>query len=46
MSEKMQYCKDLYQWPEKWIILDEDLDYGRQLAEEFKPYKEDYQKTL
>ena len=37
-SEQLKYCKDLHQWPEKWMMLDEDLDYGKQLTEEFEPF--------
>jgi len=38
MSEEAKFFQDLYRWPQKWMMLDEDLDYGRQLVEEVRPF--------
>ena len=32
MSEEAKVLENLYRWPEKWMMLDEDLDYGKQLS--------------
>ena len=36
--EKLKYCEDSQHWPKKWMIVDEDLDYGEKIVEEFKPF--------
>jgi len=40
MSKLIDICPDFSEWPERWMGIDPDLDYGRQLLEEFRPFAE------
>ena len=33
-------CPDFPEWPERWIGIGPDLDYGKQLLEELRPFAE------
>jgi hypothetical protein len=37
-NKQLKYCKDLHKWSGKWMILNEDLEYGNELVEEFEPF--------
>jgi len=34
----LQYCKDIDDWPEAWEIDDIDIEIGRAIVEELKPF--------
>ena len=37
VSDVEEKClEDLQQWPKSWMIMEEDLEYGKQLINEFK----------
>lgn len=33
-------CPDFQKWPDRWMGIDPDRDYGRQLLEVFRPFAE------
>lgn len=40
MCKLIDICPDFKEWPEHWMGIDSDLDYGRQLLEEFRLFAE------
>jgi len=34
----LKYCKDINDWPESWEIDEDDIEIGKALVEEFKPF--------
>ncbi len=40
MSKLLAICPDFTEWPERWMGIEEDLKYGRQLLEEMRPFAE------
>jgi len=40
MSKLYDICPDFLEWPDRWMGIEPDLDYGKQLLEEFRPFAE------
>lgn len=40
MSKLTDICPDFQEWPDRWIGIEPDLNYGRQLLEAFLPFAE------
>ncbi len=40
MSKLIEICPDFLEWPERWMGNDEDLEYGKKLLEEIRPFAE------
>ena len=38
MSLFLEYCKDIDEWPDRWEIDEEDIEIGRDIVEQFKPF--------
>jgi len=32
------YCKDVVEWPKRWMIVDEDIEYGEKVMGVFIPF--------
>ena len=37
-TQLREYCRDLDEWPERWMISEQDLEIGKALVAEFKPF--------
>ena len=33
-----KYCKDYYEWPDRWKMWPEDVAYGKELLQVFRPF--------
>jgi hypothetical protein len=40
MSKLTDICPDFPEWPERWMGIKRDLDYGKQLLETMRPFAE------
>ena len=40
MSKLTNICPDFPEWPNRWMGIESDLDYGKQLLEELRPFAE------
>ena len=40
MSKLDKICPDIQKWPETWMGLEQDLDYGKKILEEIMPFAE------
>ena len=40
MSKLIDICPDFPEWPERWMGSEPDLEYGKQLLEELRPFAE------
>jgi hypothetical protein len=40
MSKLTDICPDFYEWPECWMGVKRDLDYGKNLLEAMRPFAE------
>ena len=40
MSKLTDICADFYEWPERWMGVKRDLDYGKNLLEAMRPFAE------
>lgn len=40
MSKLSDICPDFHEWPDRWKVSETDLDYGKQLLAEFRPFAE------
>jgi hypothetical protein len=40
MSKLIDICPDFPEWPKRWMGIEPDLDYGKQLLEEMRPFAE------
>lgn len=40
MSKLTDICPDFQEWPDRWMGIEQDLDYGKQLLEEFRLFAE------
>lgn len=40
MSKLTDICPDFQKWPDRWMGIEPDLDYGRQVLEAFRPFAE------
>lgn len=38
LLDRLSCCKDLYEWPERWMGFPEDIPPGEQLVECFRPF--------
>ena len=40
MTKLIDMCPDFPEWPERWMGTEQDLDYGKRLLEEMRPFAE------
>jgi hypothetical protein len=40
MSKLIEICPDFPEWPERWMGIEPDLEYGKQLLKEIRPVAE------
>jgi hypothetical protein len=39
-NKLIEICSDFPEWPERWIVVESDLEYGNQLLVEIRPFAE------
>ena len=41
MNKLIEICPDFSEWPERWMGIEPDLEYGKRLLEDIRPFAED-----